>query len=351
MLGHLRRLRPGPRGETLEREVLDPSLSHELKRRCAESLAPGTPWFACHLILPSLAEHALVDPYLLRGRLAPRKPTLLQTKTQARFPIALAMPPYYSESGEARLGEPGEWVCLLAMAQSTNQHGRAPHQLPPGRHRLGRSFVEANQRQRILDAVADVSSLAGYATMSVEDIISVAGVSRRTFYDTFASKEEAFLAALDGVVRELLGEVGSVYETTNTFPAGVRDCLATFLRFVKEEPQQAELLLIESLAAGPAAIERRTQTLKIFAEMLRECAERLTNGHSPPALTAETIIGGIYEVVYSRLIAGEGDRLMELLPDLAYSIMQPYLGDEEARREAPEQPSIAPTPGTADARA
>ncbi len=237
------------------------------------------------------------------------------------------------------------------MASSNNQHGRAPHQLPPGRHRLGRSFVEANQRERILNAVTDVSSLAGYATMSVEDIISVAGVSRRTFYDTFASKEDAFLAALDGVVEELLAEVGSVYETTTTFPAGVRDCLATFLRFVKEEPQQAELLLIESLAAGPAAIERRTQTLKTFAEMLRSCAERLTNGRSPPDLTAETIIGGIYEVVYSRLIAGEGDRLLELVPDLAYSLMQPYLGDEGARREAAQPPSLAPTPGTVDVRA
>jgi AcrR family transcriptional regulator len=237
------------------------------------------------------------------------------------------------------------------MARRNRQQRRAPHQLPPGRHRLGRSFVEANQRQRILDAVADVSSLAGYAAMSVEDIISVAGVSRRTFYDTFASKEDAFLAALDGVLEELLGEIGAVYQASDTFPDGVRSCLATFLRFVTEQPQQAELLLIESLAAGPSAIERRTRMLKAFAAMLRAGADRLTNGRSPPELTAETVIGGIYEVVYSRLIAGEGEQLWELLPDLAYSLMQPYLGDEAARREAARPPSLAPMQGTADARA
>jgi AcrR family transcriptional regulator len=237
------------------------------------------------------------------------------------------------------------------MARRNRQQRRAPHQLPPGRHRLGRSFVEANQRQRILDAVADVASLAGYAAMSVEDIISVAGVSRRTFYDTFASKEDAFLAALDGVVEELLGEIGAVYRATTTFPDGVRDCLAAFLRFVTDQPQQAELLLIESLAAGPAAIERRTQTLKTFAEMLRNGAERLTNGRSPPELTAETVVGGIYEVVYSRLIAGEVEQLLELQADLAYSLMQPYLGAEAAMREAAKPPSLATMPGTADARA
>lgn len=237
------------------------------------------------------------------------------------------------------------------MARRNRQQRRAAHQLPPGRHRLGRSFVEANQRQRILAAVADVSSLAGYAAMSVEDIISVAGVSRRTFYDTFTSKEDAFLAALDGVVGDLLAQIRAVYEAIDSFPAGVRDCLATFLRFVTDEPQRAEVLLIESLAAGPAAIERRTATVKTFAEMLRNSANRLTNGRTPPELTAETVVGGIYEVVYSRLIAGEVERLLDLLPDLAYSLMQPYLGDEAARREAVKPPSPASMPGTADARA
>lgn len=240
---------------------------------------------------------------------------------------------------------------LRAMERKSRQRPRAPHQLPPGRHKLGRSFVEANQRQRILDAVADVSTLAGYAAMSVEDIISVAGVSRRTFYDTFASKEEAFLAALESVVDELLAQVRKVYETTETFPAGVRDCLAAFLRFVIEESHHAEMLLVESLAAGPAAIAYRTGTLKTFAGMLRTAAERLTDGHNPPELTAETVVGGIYEVVYSRLIAGEIEELPGLLADLAYSLMQPYLGDEEARREAAKPPTPQVRQRTADARA
>ena len=237
------------------------------------------------------------------------------------------------------------------MDRKQRQGHRAPHQLPPGRHKLGRSFVEANQRERILEAVADVSTLAGYSAMSVEDIVSVAGVSRRTFYDAFSSKEDAFLQALDRAVEELLGEIRAAYGATDTFPAAVRDSLAAFLRFVTHKPRQAEMLLIEALAAGPAAIERRTKTLKSFAQMLREAAARSGNGHRPPDLTAETIVGGIYEVVYSRLIAGEVDGLPALLPDLAYSLMQPYIGDASARREAGKPPTAVVTPGTAAARA
>lgn len=237
------------------------------------------------------------------------------------------------------------------MDRKTRQRPRAPHQLPPGRHKLGRSFVETNQRDRIQEAVADVSTLAGYTAMSVEDIISLAGVSRRTFYDAFSSKEDAFLQALDAVVEDLEAEIRMAYDATDTFPGGVLDCLSAFLRFVTERPRQAEMLLVEALAAGPPAVERRRATLRTFADLLGEAAERLSNGRRPPTLTAETVVGGIFEVVYSRLIAGEADQLQTLLPDLAYSLMQPYIGDAAAKRESARPPGVTLTRGTAAAPA
>lgn len=230
------------------------------------------------------------------------------------------------------------------MDEKGKQRPRAPHQLPPGRHPLGHGFVAANQRQRVFDAIVDITSLAGYAAMSVEDIIGTAGISRRTFYDTFSSKEEAFLATLDGVIEQLFERVTSAAERAGeSFPGSVRDCLAAFLQFVIEEPQFADVLLIESLAAGPGAIERRNATIKTFANMLRKGAERYLTGRRPPDLTAETIVGGIYEVTYSRVIAGEARQLLSLQADLAYSLMQPYMGHEAARVEAAKPARVVPT--------
>jgi AcrR family transcriptional regulator len=220
------------------------------------------------------------------------------------------------------------------MNDKGKQRRRAPHQLPPGRHPLGRGFVAANQRQRVFDAIVDITSLAGYAAMSVEDIIGTAGISRRTFYDTFSGKEDAFLAALDGVIAELLERVRAACADSDTFAGGVRDCLAAFLQFLIDEPPYADMLLIEALAAGPEAIERRNATIKVFAEMLRTGAQRYVTGRRPPDLTAETIVGGIYEVAYSRVIAGEAKQLPLIQADLAYSLMQPYIGHEAARLEA-----------------
>jgi AcrR family transcriptional regulator len=211
---------------------------------------------------------------------------------------------------------------------------RGPRQqLPPGRHGLSRSFVVHNQRERILSAVADVASAAGYAAMSVEDIIVVAGVSRRTFYDHFSNKEDAFLHAYDAVVAQLNEQVFKAWAARDTFVDRVRDGLAAFLDFVARDPAFADMCIVEALAAGPEALERRDGTLKAFAALFDRAASELIDQHQPSPLVSETIVGGIYQVVYARVLRGEVPGLPALLPDLVYSALLPYLGHEAARRE------------------
>ncbi len=219
------------------------------------------------------------------------------------------------------------------MPQGPRPRQRGAHQLPPGRHGFSRTYVKANQRQRMLDAVADVVSLVGYQAMSVEDVTSTAGVSRRTFYDHFTSKDDAFLAAFDAIGAQLVAHVESAYNSSMGFPEGIIACLRAFLEGVASEPHYADMCIVEALAAGPAAIERRNAVMSTLAEFLHTGAETVGAVHAP-RLTAETIVGGIYEVVYSRVLQGKTKELPELLPDLAYSIMLPYLGHAAAELNA-----------------
>ncbi|MBV9166786.1 MAG: helix-turn-helix transcriptional regulator, partial [Solirubrobacterales bacterium] len=69
---------------------------------------------------------------------------------------------------------------------------RRDRHLPRGRHNLTRAFVASNQRERIIDALAAVCARKGYRATTVEDVIAEAGVSRRTFYDLFTSKQQCF---------------------------------------------------------------------------------------------------------------------------------------------------------------
>jgi AcrR family transcriptional regulator len=203
-------------------------------------------------------------------------------------------------------------------------------QLRPGRHGLSREAVADHQRARIIDAVSDVVSSKGYVAMTVEDVIASAGVSRRTFYDHFRGKEAAYLAAFEEIGAELVRRVAFAYTESRSLAAGIVACLRAFLQFAAEEPRYAEMCLVEVLAAGPAAIARRDAVMRTLAGVLHEGARSDPRSASAPPVTAEWMVGGVYEVVYARLINGGALEVLELLPDLAYSIMLAYLGPDAA---------------------
>lgn len=210
-------------------------------------------------------------------------------------------------------------------------HARAPHQLPSGRHGLPKAFVISNQRERILDGVMQAVSSAGYAGMRIEDVIAIAGVSRRTFYDHFANKEEAFLAAYDLIVEQLRGAVSGAYATGDTWASRIRRGLAAFLNLLAGEPVLAHVCIVEVLAAGPRALERRNRAMQDFHRFFRPPPDEQVGLRL--ALTAEAVVGGVYEVIYARVVAQRTDELPALLPPLLYCVLLPFVGADVAVAE------------------
>jgi len=76
--------------------------------------------------------------------------------------------------------------------------------LPSGRHGLPRDVVVRSQRERMVEAMIGVVAEKGYTDATVADIISTAGVSRATFYEQFADKEDCFIAAYGAVMERML---------------------------------------------------------------------------------------------------------------------------------------------------
>jgi AcrR family transcriptional regulator len=198
---------------------------------------------------------------------------------------------------------------------------RGPDQLPSGRHGLLPSFVAANQRERILSAVAQATAELGYTDMSVEAIIARAGVSRRTFYEHFKNKEDAFLAAYDATVRQLARHVQRAYLQQTTALERLRAGIGAYLQFLASEPEIARMGIVEVLAAGPRALARRNDALRLFAEIIEDNIHQLVPSCRRPTLTAETIVGGIYEVVFSRILAGRTAELPSMTDDLLVAVL------------------------------
>lgn len=223
-------------------------------------------------------------------------------------------------------------------------------QLPPGRHGLSRDYVHDNQRTRILAATARVTAAHGYPGLTIERVIGDAGVSRKTFYQHFRNKEEVFLAAYDDAVARLTDRIAEAESASrDDFTRNVEATLDATLRFLAEHPDQARLVVVEVLAAGPRAVRRRHESLRTLVDLVDRgtCALAEEEGlRTPPAITAETVVGGMVEVVYNRVERGETDTLPTLLADLVYCALLPYVGPGAA---AAEHGRLTSSPDRADA--
>ncbi|MGB8875435.1 MAG: helix-turn-helix domain-containing protein, partial [Solirubrobacteraceae bacterium] len=102
--------------------------------------------------------------------------------------------------------------------------------LPRGRHAAPRAVVREIQRARMLDAMVEAVADKGYARVTVADVIERAGVSRKTFYEQFANKEECFLAAYDAGVDGLLAAIDEALDAlAPDWLAGSRRAVEVYL--------------------------------------------------------------------------------------------------------------------------
>jgi AcrR family transcriptional regulator len=201
-----------------------------------------------------------------------------------------------------------------------------------------------------VDAVEDV----GYARMTVAHVIGRARVSRKTFYDVFADREDCFLAAFEQALSQARLLASEAYERESGWREGIRSALARMLMLMDEEPGLAELCVVEALAAGENVLERRAQVLDELAQVIDQGRLSTTATREPPQVTAEGIVGVVFAVLHTRLLEEGRQPLTDLLGSLMSIIVLPYLGATAASRElsrpAPEIPSGKRSRGPARSR-
>jgi AcrR family transcriptional regulator len=237
--------------------------------------------------------------------------------------------------------------------------GRAPGTLAPhpplggrrglarGDQNVSRSFVVQSQRERILDAVTNLTAREGYAALRVEAIAEEAAVSLVAFYEHFADKEDAFLVAFEVGQAKGLAIVESAFAAQDDWRFAVRAGIAALFDFLATEPSFAHIALLDALIATDHTARRSSAGVDAYAQMLVPGLER-TAGEGPPAVTIEAIAGGIFDLCLHYALAGRIGQLPELSASATYVALAPFLGGEEAARIATERPRAA---GRATARA
>ncbi len=204
--------------------------------------------------------------------------------------------------------------------------------LPRGRHGLPREYIAEHQRGRLFAAVATVLDGDGYDGTTVAAIATEAGVSKSDFYAHFKTKDDCFVAAYDAAIGRLQGEVHAACADGDGWADRVCCGVGAALADLAARPEQANLLLVEGLRAGPEVRGRFQALVDDFVPYLRRGAPVATSARRPPPAADEAVVGGIASLLGRRVLAGEAGRLDDLFPEVAEFALSPYLGVAAARR-------------------
>ncbi|HMD55937.1 MAG TPA: TetR family transcriptional regulator [Solirubrobacteraceae bacterium] len=198
---------------------------------------------------------------------------------------------------------------------------------------MPRGHVTEIQRKRMLAAAVETVAEVGYARMTVAQVIGRARVSRKTFYDVFADREDCFLAVFEDAVARARSLIREAYASEPAWREAIRAGLGRLLVLMDDEPALARVCVVEALGAGDRVMLSRAEVLaELVAEVDRGRAG-FRGSRAPSELTGEAAVGAVLAILHTRLLARDQRPLASLLGELMSIIVLPYLGARAATRE------------------
>jgi AcrR family transcriptional regulator len=216
--------------------------------------------------------------------------------------------------------------------------GRAPGTLAlspdgyePPREVRSRGFVHHSNRERILDAVAQLTAAHGYTELTALSIAERADISERAFLAHFKNKDDAFSATVE--VGHMKGQaiVERARAHAPNWRTGVRNAVGALLEFLASEPHFTRLAFVDAPLAGPAMALRLHEHAGAYARLLLDGAPQRKR---PPAITPEATMHGLFELAFHQAAQHKTAELTSLTREATYLALAPYVGVSEAAEVA-----------------
>jgi len=189
--------------------------------------------------------------------------------------------------------------------------------LPRGPHRLARNEVIQNQRARIHGAMVEAVAQYGYEKTSVKKVVALAGLSRRSFYEQFANKEQCFLTSLDVIAARAIKQTNEAYRATDgTLENRLRAAFEKLTEEVMSSSKSASLVIVEAPAAGAAGMLHLCRTMGTFEQMLLSSFAHAPEVGALPLPIVRGIVGGLAEVISVRMRTGRAKEIPALTEEL-----------------------------------
>jgi AcrR family transcriptional regulator len=171
-------------------------------------------------------------------------------------------------------------------------------------------------RLRLLEGMTSAVARQGYPAVTIADVVAEAGVSKRTFYEHFAGKEDCLLACYVEATGAVMAAIRQQLAAgTADAPTMTHAVLDTYLGFLDRNPQLAATLLIEVQRSGAEGRRVYRRNSREFAVLIRDAVaggRRAAGGFDLAQSVA--LVGGVNELVLSHAEESPGVPFRSLSP-------------------------------------
>lgn len=197
--------------------------------------------------------------------------------------------------------------------------------------------------RRIRNALIELCFEWGFARVTVEDLCRRAGVDLLTFELQYSDLEDCFAqiyeAERDRIIRVL--EISTVGITT--WRGRLRATAYALFRCLSEDEKLTHFMIVAGRTGGERAQLLIAEGLERMFDLVDEGRGERGGPEVISRATAESIGGGIWTQVYAAVGKGWLPPEDEIIPQMMYTAVLPYLGPQAALEEL----SIPPPPSPA----
>jgi AcrR family transcriptional regulator len=222
----------------------------------------------------------------------------------------------------ARRSSQPSWGARLAPALA-RQASRSPAQPSPRQ-------PGGTPHERILRATAATIHTKGYRDTTVADIVAAAGVSRRSFYNEFPSKADAFMATYEHGFQQGIAACTPAFFISAPWPDRVWHCARAFTAFLAREPLLSYLGFVECYAIGPSFALRVQDTQLAFTLFLEEGYRQRPPAQPLSRACLALTTTAIFELALQGSRRGPSLYLRSLQPLAVFIALAPFIGLDEA---------------------
>lgn len=176
-------------------------------------------------------------------------------------------------------------------AASSPRPPRPAPQLRRGRPAATPEAIEA-QRRRLLEAARTVYGRTGYHGLTLDKVLTAAGVSRPTFYKHFRSVQAAVDQVLQELTERLIASLIVAVIDQDDGPGAIEAALDAWRRWVGELGPLLRPVFAELHDPRSPVSAQRERALGLIADSMAQVAERLGRPR-PTRLQMDALIHGV----------------------------------------------------------